>query len=75
MKKYIVLLISIVGVLFMSNVKAEKIELPEKTDHEIVKVYLFRGAGCSHCYDFLTYFHLMKPLSYLSKIFLRCMCT
>ena len=56
MKKYIVLLISIVGVLFMSNVKAEKIELPEKTDHEIVKVYLFRGAGCSHCYDFLTYF-------------------
>ena len=56
MKKYIVLLVSIFGVLFMSNVKAEKIESPEKTDHEIVKVYLFRGAGCSHCYDFLTYF-------------------
>ena len=56
MKKYIVLLISIVGVLFATNVKAAKIELPEKTDHEIVKVYLFRGAGCSHCYDFLTYF-------------------
>lgn len=56
MKKYIVLLISIVGVLFTTNVKAAKIKLPEKTDHEIVKVYLFRGAGCSHCYDFLTYF-------------------
>ena len=56
MKKYIVLLISIVGVLFATNVKAAKIKLPEKTDHEIVKVYLFRGAGCSHCYDFLTYF-------------------
>lgn len=56
MKKYIVLLVSIFGVLFASNVKAEKIELPKKTDHEIVKVYLFRGAGCSHCYDFLTYF-------------------
>lgn len=56
MKKYIVLLISIVGVLFATNVKAAKIELPKKTDHEIVKVYLFRGAGCSHCYDFLTYF-------------------
>ena len=49
MKKYIVLLISIVGVLFATNVKAAKIKLPEKTDHEIVKVYLFRGAGCSHC--------------------------
>ena len=39
MKKYIVLLISIVGVLFATNVKAAKIKLPEKTDHEIVKVY------------------------------------
>lgn len=56
MKKYIVLLVSIFGVLFASNVKAEKIELPEKTDHEIVKVYLFRGAGCSHCYRFFNLF-------------------
>lgn len=56
MKKFIVLLVTVFGVLFMSNVKAQNIELPEKTDHEKVTVYLFRGAGCSHCYDFLEYF-------------------
>lgn len=56
MKKFIVLFIGVITLLFATNVKASKIELPEKTDHEKVKVYLFRGAGCSHCYDFLTYF-------------------
>lgn len=52
MKKFIVLFIGVITLLFATNVKASKIELPEKTDHEKVKVYLFRGAGCSHCYDF-----------------------
>ena len=56
MKKFIVLFIGVITLLFATNVKASKIELPEKTDHEKVKVYLFRGEGCSHCYDFLTYF-------------------
>ena len=56
MKKYIILIIAVLGLLIMPNVKAAKIDLPEKTEHEKVKVYLFRGAGCSHCYDFLTYF-------------------
>ena len=56
MKKFIVLFIGVITLLFATNVKASKIELPKKTDHEKVKVYLFRGAGCSHCYDFLTYF-------------------
>ena len=56
MKKYIILIIAVLGLLIIPNVSAAKIDLPEKTDHEKVKVYLFRGAGCSHCYDFLTYF-------------------
>lgn len=54
MKKYLLLIVAVLGLLIMPNVKAE--ELPEVTDHEKVKVYLFRGEGCSHCYDFLTYF-------------------
>ena len=53
MKKFIVLFIGVITLLFATNVKASKIELPEKTDHEKVKVYLFRGAGCSHCYTLL----------------------
>ncbi len=56
MKKYIVLLIALFGLFAFSNVKASKVDLPEVTNHEKVKVYLFRGEGCSHCYDFLTYF-------------------
>lgn len=54
MKKYLLLIVAVIGLMIMPNVKAE--ELPEVTDHEKVKVYLFRGEGCSHCYDFLTYF-------------------
>lgn len=54
MKKYLLLIVAVLGLLIIPNVKAE--ELPEVTDHEKVKVYLFRGEGCSHCYDFLTYF-------------------
>ena len=56
MKKYIILIIAVLGLLIMPNVNAAKISLPEKTYHEKVKVYLFRGEGCSHCYDFLSYF-------------------
>lgn len=39
------------------NVHADEIKLPEKTDHEKVTIYIFRGSGCSHCYDALTYFN------------------
>lgn len=56
MKKYIILIIAMFGFLIMPNVSAKVAELPEVTDHEKVTIYLFRGAGCSHCYDFLTYF-------------------
>ena len=40
----------------MSNVKAEKIELPEKTDHEKVKVYLFWSSTCKNCHNLISYF-------------------
>lgn len=56
MKKYIILIIAVLGLLIIPNVSAAKIDLPEKTDHEKVKVYLFRGEGCPHCQDFLAYF-------------------
>lgn len=54
MKKFL-LSIAIVASLLLTNVKA--IELPEVTDHEKVTIYIFRGHGCSHCYDALTYFY------------------
>ena len=54
MKRYIILIITVLALVIMPNVKAD--DLPEVTDHEKVKIYLFRGEGCSHCYDFLTYF-------------------
>lgn len=55
MKKYLLLIVALIGMFLVPSVKAE-IDLPEVTDHEKVKVYLFRGEGCSHCYDFLSYF-------------------
>ncbi len=57
-------LLLIVCALFLllcstGNVYAKKldIDLPKVTEHEKVKIYLFRGKGCTHCYDFLTYFN------------------
>ncbi len=43
----------------MASVKAAKlnIDVPEVTDHEKVTIYLFRGDGCPHCNDFLTFFN------------------
>ncbi|MDE6284983.1 MAG: hypothetical protein K2M17_04485 [Bacilli bacterium] len=55
MKKLLVVLVTIFS-LFTLNVKAEAIELPEKTDHEIVKLYIFYGNECSHCHEFMDYF-------------------
>ena len=36
---------------------AYAIEKPKVTDHEKINVYIFRGSGCSHCYDALTYLY------------------
>ncbi len=54
MKKLFILLIGIISLL-MVNVEA-KIELPEKTDHEKVTMYLFYSKTCPHCHDFINYF-------------------
>ena len=55
MKKYLLIIITVLAIVLMPNVKAAA-NLPDKTDHEKVKVYLFRGQGCPHCQDFLNYF-------------------
>ena len=56
MKKFIVLFIGVITLLFATNVKASKIELPEKTDHEKVKVYLFWSSTCKNCHNLISYF-------------------
>lgn len=53
LKGVLVTLISFV--LIGTNVKA--IEKPEVTDHEKINVYIFRGKGCGHCYNAVTYFY------------------
>lgn len=50
------LLIGLVCLLAFSFFTVEAAELPKKTDHEIVTIYIFRGSGCSHCYEALEYF-------------------
>ncbi len=54
MKRLLVFL-AIVACALTFSVKA--ISLPEVTDHEKVTVYMFRGSGCGHCYDALTFFY------------------
>lgn len=55
MKKLLVILTILVSAITF-NVKASEIELPEKTDHEPVKIYLFYADYCSHCHEFIEYF-------------------
>lgn len=55
MKKYILTLIAALSILIMPSVSA-KVDLPEKTDHEKVKVYLFYSSTCGNCHNFLKYF-------------------
>lgn len=54
MKKYLIFIVFIIA-LFITDVKAY--ELPKKTNHEKVTIYIFRGKGCAHCYDALEYFN------------------
>lgn len=53
--KKIFSLVAILISIFTISVNAE-VELPTKTEHEKVKIYLFYSTGCYHCHDFLTYF-------------------
>lgn len=55
MKKLLVVFVTLLSV-FAFPVKAESIDLPEKTDHEVVKLYIFYGNECSHCHEFMEYF-------------------
>lgn len=59
MKKILLSVVAFV-MLFVMVPFVNAIEKPEVTDHEKVTIYLFRGEGCSHCYDALTYFYDIK---------------
>ena len=54
MKKFFLSLVCLIC-LITGNVKA--VELPAKSNHEKVTIYIFRGHGCSHCYEALEYFY------------------
>lgn len=54
MKKLIVAIIATFGIC-LSNVEA-KINIPEKTNHEKVKVYLFWSDTCHNCHNLIKYF-------------------
>ena len=56
MKRIFGLFLALVAALFLVN-NASAIEKPEVTDHEKIKVYIFRGSGCSHCHDALTFLY------------------
>lgn len=54
MKKVLITVLAVFSVLLAPVVKAE--ELPEKTDHEKVKVYLFWSNSCHNCHNLMKYF-------------------
>ena len=70
-KKFLILLVALIIALcpIIANADTQTLNLndtliaeditPEYEDYketeEQVTIYLFRGAGCTHCYDFLTY--------------------
>ncbi len=58
-KAFLILFSTLLLICFVPNVYAKKldIDLPKVTEHEKIKIYLFRGKGCTHCYDFLTFFN------------------
>ncbi len=61
MRKFLKVTIALILMLCMINkVSAESLNItkPQVTDHEKVKVYIFRGDGCPHCEDFLNYFNV-----------------
>jgi glutaredoxin len=64
-KKKVIIISAICAVLFIGLVvvllalasKSDKKDLPKKTDHEKVSIYIFRGDGCSHCHDAISYLY------------------
>lgn len=55
MKKLLIVLITILNLFFIIPVEA-KTSLPEKTNHEKVKVYLFWSSTCTNCHNLMKYF-------------------
>lgn len=56
MKKLVLCILTVLVLLIVPNAQAAEDELPVITDHEKVKIYLFRNSNCIHCQDFLEYF-------------------
>ena len=54
MKKYFLAILIALMVVLIPSAKA--VELPKKTNHEKVNVYLFYASWCPHCHDFIKYF-------------------
>ena len=55
MKKILVTILTVLSILLIPGVGA-KTKLPEKTDHEKVKVYLFWSSTCHNCHNLIEYF-------------------
>lgn len=55
MKKVLIALLIALSLVFTPIVDA-KTSLPEKTDHEKVKVYLFWSSTCKNCHNLIKYF-------------------
>ena len=56
MKKFLKLFVITVLAIFVVGT-AKALEKPEVTDHEKINVYIFRGSGCSHCYEALSFLY------------------
>lgn len=54
MKKVLITVLAVLSIFLAPVAKAE--ELPEKTDHEKVKVYLFWSNSCHNCHNLMKYF-------------------
>lgn len=55
MKKFLLTILVALSIILIPNVSA-KINVPEKTDHEKVKVYLFWSSTCKNCHNLISYF-------------------
>lgn len=56
MKKFIISIIATIMFSLMAPV-VNATTKPEVTDHEKVTIYLFRGEGCGHCQNAISYFY------------------
>jgi thiol-disulfide isomerase/thioredoxin len=70
MKKFLLILTSIVSIFALSTFNVKAASLPTVTNHEKVTIYVFRGHGCSHCYSLLTYLYnnMSKYTDYMNVV-------